>query len=111
MMVHFFRDQSRARHKTEGLVEIPEHEFFRDGVAACRLGPAGEPCQRGFASISRELYRHDMSPLEPSCSERMTLEKGPGRYYLLPGGPDHTRHHVLVIEYWQGSGHRRPRSY
>ena len=55
MVVHFFRDQRRARHEAEGLVEVLEHEFLRDGVAAARLRPAVKSGQRGFTGISGEF--------------------------------------------------------
>src|SRR5438876_12409264 len=89
MMIHFLRDQGCARHKAEGLIEILEYEFFCNCVAASRLGPAVEPRQRRFTGFSGEFLRHDT---RPSCNERVTLAKGPGRYYLLQGNSGHTRH-------------------
>ena len=89
MMIHFFRDQRRAGHEAEGLVEVLENEFFRDGVPAGHLRPAVEPRQRGFSGFTGQFLRHD---LEPHCSERATLAMGSHRYYLFRVDPDHTRH-------------------
>lgn len=33
MMVHFVGQQSRAGHKAESLVKVPELELFVDGIA------------------------------------------------------------------------------
>src|ERR1700677_5084142 len=58
MMVELFRHQGGTRHKAEGLVEIREHEFLADRVAAFHFAPAIEPGQRATASITGKLVRH-----------------------------------------------------
>src|SRR5258708_39082402 len=89
MVIHFFRNQRRACHEAEGLVEILEYEFFCYGISTGDFRPTVKPCHRGFAGISRELLRHDTGPCR---SDRTTLEKGSRQYYLLKLSPAKLSH-------------------
>src|SRR3954463_14432013 len=46
VVIHFFGDQSRPGHETEGLVKIREYELPGDGVPARNLTPAAELSER-----------------------------------------------------------------
>src|SRR6185312_8710921 len=58
MVVHFFGNQRRARHKAESLIEILEHEFPGDGVAARYFRPAGQFAERGLAGAAAQFCSH-----------------------------------------------------
>src|SRR5262249_16112685 len=58
MVVHLFRDERRAGHEPERLVEIGEDEGLDDGVASAHLAPAGELGEGSAACFGAELRIH-----------------------------------------------------
>src|SRR6516165_3164621 len=81
MMVEFLRDQRRARHEAEGLVEVAEREFPADGVAALHLAPAVELGERALAGGAGQFLCHGphltVAAIVPRIAVRWPLATAP----------------------------------
>src|ERR1700733_273348 len=58
MVIELFRNERRARHEAEGLIEIGEHEFFRNRVATRYFAPSFEPAECALARVAGEFWAH-----------------------------------------------------
>src|SRR5262249_52293933 len=96
MMVEFLRDQRRARHEAEGLVEVLEREFPADGVTALHLAPAVELGEGALAGGAGQFLCHGphlmVAAIVPRIAVRWPLAKAPRTAYLIEsragcGGP------------------------
>src|SRR5215472_344796 len=87
MMVEFLRDQRRARHEAEGLVEVLEREFPADGVTALHLAPAVELGEGALAGGAGQFLCHGphlmVAAIVPRIAVRWPLAKAPRTAYLI----------------------------
>src|SRR5262249_17130144 len=107
VVVHFFGDQCRPCHESEGLVEVLEDEFPCDGIPASHFGPAAEPRQRGFSGFTGKLLRHGLSLTAANARPSQRVRPDTTFSGSIPAIRGI---HVLVIKYRQGGGNRRSRT-
>src|SRR5262249_42167816 len=88
MMIELFRDQRRASHEAERLVEVLEHELSGDGIAAFHLTPAVKLGKRALARITGEFRCHGrhlvIAAIVPRMARRQPLAKAPRALTYLP---------------------------
>src|SRR5262249_23109789 len=88
MMIELFRDQRRASHEAERLVEVLEHELSGDGIAAFHLAPAIKLGKRALARTTGEFRCHGrhlvIAAIVPRMAPRQPLAKAPRALTYLP---------------------------
>src|SRR5215813_11199824 len=124
MVIELLRDQRRARHEAERLVEIFEREFFDDGVATFDFAPTVKLGERALARAAGQFVCHGddlCSDCATNAASAATRKHSPNSYLSLKGrrvGPPTQSdaaggYDVLVAQYRQDrrNGGPRPRHF